>query len=157
MIGKRVIAAVAGSVLMLAAISGLALAHGFGGRGGGGHEMFMLARAAGLNHDQIRSAFENDASLRTDRSNLKNAHEALMSCLVSSGKDCSSEVTSFSNAVQAMTQERMTVWAKLFSTAPNLSQAANLRSQLQQLHSQKKQLMQNVFGSHGGEGGPASE
>lgn len=157
MIGKRAIAAIAGSVLMLAAISGLALAHGFGGRGGGSHEMFLLAHAAGLNHDQVRSAFENDASLKTDRTNLKNAHEAMMSCLVTPGKDCSSEVTSFSNAVQAMTQERMTVWAKLFSGAPNLSRAANLRSQLQQLHAQKMQLMQNVFSSQGGEGSSASE
>jgi len=89
MTGKRVIVATAGLVLMLTATSVLALAHGFGGRGGGGHDMWLLARAAGLNHSQIASAFENDANLKTDRANLKTAHEAVMSCLVS-GKDCTS-------------------------------------------------------------------
>jgi len=156
MIGKRAITAVAGSVLMLAAMSGLALALGFGGHGGDGHEMFLLARAAGLNHSQIRSAFENDTSLKTDRANLKNAHEAMMSCLVS-GKDCTSEISSFSTALQAMAQERMTVWQNLFKGAPNPSKASSVYSQLQQLHSQKKQIMQSVRRSKGGEGSPASE
>jgi hypothetical protein len=151
MIGKRTIAAVAGSVMMLAATSGLVLARGFGGPGGGGRDMWLLARAAGLNHSQVASAFQNDANLKTDRTNLKTAHEAMMSCLVS-GKDCSSQISAFSSALQTLAQERMTVWQNLFKSAPNPSQASNIYSQLQQLHSQKKQIIQGVLGSNSGEG-----
>ena len=82
MIGKRTIAVAAGAVLMLTAISALALGHGFGGPGGGDHSMWLLARAAGLTHSQIASAFQNDANLKTDRANLKSAHDAMMSCLL---------------------------------------------------------------------------
>jgi hypothetical protein len=153
MIGKRAIVAAAGSVLMLAVTSGLALAHGFGGRGEGGHEMFLLLRAAGVTHSQISSAFHNDANLKTDRTNLKSAHEALMSCLVS-GKDCTSQITAFANAQQAMTQERLTVLGGLCKNAPNSSQAASIYSQLQQLQAQKKQIFHSVFGSPDTEGSP---
>jgi hypothetical protein len=152
--GKRAIAVAAASVLMLAATSVLAMAHGFG-RGEGGHDMWLLARAAGLSRSQIASAFKNDTSLKNDRTNLKAAHEAMMSCLVT-GKDCTSQISTFSNAVQAMAQERMTVWQGLFKGASNPSQAANVYSQLQQLHSQKKQIMQSVFGTAGSEASPAS-
>jgi len=108
--GKRVIAVAAGSVLMLAATSVVALAHGFGG--GGGHDMWLLARAAGLNQTQIMSAFKNDPNLKTDRASLKSMHDTMMSCLVSPPQqgDCSSQITAFSNALQAMAQERMMVW-----------------------------------------------
>jgi hypothetical protein len=152
MIGKRAITVAAGSVLMLAATSGLVLAHGFGGRGRGGHEMFMLARAAGVSHDQIRTAFEN-SNLRTDRTNLKTAHEAVMTCLVT-GKDCTSQIASFSNAVQTMTHDRLTMWQTVFKNAPNPSGAANVYAQLQQLKSQQKQIFQGLRGSEGGGGGP---
>jgi hypothetical protein len=155
MIGKRVIVGLAGSVVMLTATSGLVLAHGFGGPGGGGHDMWLLARAAGLNHGQVASAFQNDANLKTDRTNLKTAHEAMMSCLVS-GKTCSSQIFAFSSALQTMAQERMTVWQNLFKSAPNPSQAANVYSQLQQLHSQKKQIIQNVLGSDGNDSAPGT-
>jgi len=153
MIGKRAIVVAAGLVLMLAVTSGLALSHGFGGRGGGGHEMFLLLRAAGVSHSQISSAFHNNANLKTDCANLKSAHEALMSCLVS-GKDCTSQITAFANAQQAMTRERLTVLAGLFKNAPNPSQATSVYSQLQQLNSQKKQIFQSVFGSSDTEGSP---
>jgi hypothetical protein len=155
MITKRAIAALAGSLLMLAATVGLALAQGFGGHDGGGHDMWVLARAAGLNHSQIATAFANNANLATDRANLKTYHEAMMSCLVSSTGGCSNQITSFSTALQAMAQERMIVWQNLFKTAPNLSQASSVYSQLQQLHSQKKQIMQSVLGSNSGGGTPS--
>ncbi len=147
MIGKRAIAAAGVSVLMLAATSGLALAHGFGGPGGG-RSMWLLARAAGLNHSQIASAFQNDATLKTDRTKLKTAHDAMMSCLVS-GKACTSEISAYSSALQALAQERMTVWPNLFKSAPDLSKASSVYSQLQQLQSQKKQIIQSVVGSGG--------
>jgi hypothetical protein len=152
MTGKRAIAVLAGSMLMLAVVSGFALAHGgFGGSGHGGRDLFLVARAAGLTHSQIASAFKNDPNLKADRGKLKDAHEAMMSCLVSNN-DCSSQITSFANAVQAMTQERMTVLHNLFKTAPNLAQATAVYSQLQQLHAQQRQISQSVRASNGNEG-----
>jgi hypothetical protein len=147
MIGKRAIAAAGVSALMLAATSGLALAHGFGGHGRGGN-LGLLARAAGLTHSQIRSAFQSDTNLKADRTNLRSAHQALISCLVSGGS-CTSQVSAFSSALQTLSQEQMTVWANLFKSAPNLSQASNVYSQLQQLQSQRKQIIQGIFGSGG--------
>jgi hypothetical protein len=157
MIGKRTIAAITGSILMITATSALVLARG--GGGGPGHEMWLLARAAGLDHSQIASAFRNDTSLATDRGNLKSAHEALMSCLFSttvSSAGCSTQIASFSSALQTMAQERLNVWQNLLKTAPNLPQAASVYSQLQNLRSQKKQILQGVFGSSNGDAGPAA-
>jgi hypothetical protein len=155
MIRKRAIVVAAGSVLMLAVMSGLALSHGFGGHGKGDHSMFLLARAAGVTHDQIASAFQN-SNLKNDRANLKTTHDAVMSCLLSPPSQgtggstaCSSQIASFANAVQTMAQDRMTVWQNLFKTAPTLSQAASVYSQMQQLHAQQKQMFQSVFGSQG--------
>jgi hypothetical protein len=157
MIGKRTIAVITGSILMITATSALVLAHG--GGGGPGHEMWLLARAAGLDHSQIASAFRNDTSLATDRGNLRSAHEALMSCLFSttvSSAGCSTQIASFSSALQTMAQERLNVWQNLLKTAPNLPQAASVYSQLQNLRSQKKQILQGVFGSSNGDAAPAA-
>jgi hypothetical protein len=158
MIGKRTIAVITGSILMVTATSALVLAHG-GGHGGPGHEMWLLARAAGLDRSQIATAFRNDTSLATDRGNLKLAHEALMSCLFSttvSSAGCSTQIASFSSALQTMAQERLNVWQSVLKTAPNLTQAANVYSQLQNLRSQKKQILQGVFGSSSSDAGPAA-
>jgi hypothetical protein len=159
MIGKRAIAVIAGSVLIVTATSALVLAHGFGGPGAEGHEMWLLARAAGLDHSQIAAAFGNDTALATDKANLKSAHEAMISCLFSttvSSTGCGTQIASFSSALQTTAQERLNVWQNLLKTAPNLSQAASVYSQLQNLHSQKEQILQNVFGSSNGAGGPGS-
>src|SRR5713101_3552766 len=101
MIAKRAFVSAAASVLILAATSGLVMAHGFGPTGAGGHDIWLLARAAGLNRSQIASAFENDANLKSDRGNFKTAQEAMMTCLVS-GKACTSQISSFFNALQTM-------------------------------------------------------
>jgi hypothetical protein len=53
-----------------------------------------------------------------------------------------------------MTQERLTVLGGLFMNAPNPSKAESVYSQLQQLHSQKKQIFQSVFGTPDTEGSP---
>lgn len=159
MIGKRGITVMAGSILLVTATSALVLAHGFGGPGAGGHEMWLLARAAGLDRSQISTAFGSDTNLANDRSNLKSAHDAVMSCLFSttvSGSGCSTQIAAFSSALQTMAQERLNVWQNLLRTAPNLSQAASVYSQLQNLRSQKKQIFQSVFGSSSGDSGPAA-
>jgi hypothetical protein len=149
MIGKRVIAAAGISALILMAASGMALARGHGGHGMGGN-LGLLARAAGLTHSQIRTAFQNDTNLKTDRTNLKNAHEAVISCLLSGGS-CTSQITAFSTALSTLATERMSVWEGLFKSAPNLSQASSVYSQLQQLQAQKKQIIQSIFSSSSGQ------
>jgi hypothetical protein len=153
---QRALTVVAGLVAILAVTSGFVLAQGFGWPREGGHGMWLLARAAGLNHSQIVSAFTSDSNLATDRANLKSAHDALMSCLVSTtvtSSGCTSQITAFSNALQAMAQERMSVWQNLFKTAPNLSQASTVYSQLKQLRSERQQILQSVFGSSGSQSG----
>jgi hypothetical protein len=156
MIAKRVIAVAAGVTLMLAVTFGLALAQGWGGHGhgGGDHGLRLLAHAAGLTGTQIRTAFQNDANLQNDRAALKTAHQALISCLVAG--NCTNQVATYASALQAITQERLTVWQNLFKGAPSLSQAASVYSQLQQLQASKAQIMQSIFGSQGGEGGSES-
>jgi hypothetical protein len=119
--------------------------------------MFLLARAAGLNHSQIGSAFKNDSNLATDRANLKTAHEAMMICVVSGTKDCSIQITSFSKALQTLAQERMTVWGNLFKDAPNPSGASNVYAQLKQLRSARMQIFQSVHGLQGAETTPPNE
>jgi hypothetical protein len=158
MIGRRAIAVATGSILLVAVASNLVLAQGFGGHPGG-HGMWLLARAGGLNRSQITTQFANDSNLATDRSNLKSAHDAMMSCMVSStvsSTGCSNQIASYSSALQTMAQERMTVWQNLFKTASNLPQAASVYSQLQQLHSQKQQILQSVLGSPAGDTGTQS-
>jgi hypothetical protein len=150
---KRTIGLIAGLVL-LAGTSGLVMAEGFGGHGGE-HGTWMLARAAGLTHSQIASAFSNDANLVIDRTSLKTAHDAMMTCLVS-GNDCSSQIASFSKALQTMAQERMTVWQGLFKSAnpKNLQLAASVYSQLQALYAQKQQILQSALGAQSSEAAP---
>jgi hypothetical protein len=126
--------------------AGAAMAHE-----GGGHEhaMFLLARAAGLTHDQIATAFKSDQNLATDRTNLRNARDAMITCIVSGSGACSNEISAYSSATQALAQEKMTVWQNLFKQAPNASQAQTVLGELRQLQAQRKQIFQQVFGQNG--------
>ena len=144
--GKRLVSAVAASALMMAAICSPALARGWSGDGGGERSMLLLARAAGLSRDQIVSAFKNDTNLKTDRSNLKSAKEAVTTCLVS-GASCTTQIAAYTSALQTLAQERMNVWQGLFKGAPNPKQASNVLTELQQLQAQRQQIVQQVFGS----------
>ncbi len=136
-------------VVAIAAIGGSALARGTQGHdhGGsrGGH-LWLLARAAGLNRDQIATAFQNDSNLKSGRTNVRTTHQALETCLLT-GDACTTQISAYGSAVQALSQERMTVWASLFASAPNLKQASSVQTQLQQLGAQRRQIFQQVFGS----------
>jgi hypothetical protein len=137
--------------ILVAAICGPALARGpkgHGGRGGDG-QLWLLARAAGLSRTQITTAFQNDTNLKTDFSNVRSTRQALQSCLLSSPNSCSDKISAYGSALQTLSQERMTVWAGLFASAPNLTQASTVQGQLQQLHAQQKQIFQQIFGSSG--------
>ncbi len=126
---------------------GAASAHGRGRhRGGGDGDLWLLAHAAGLSRSQIATAFKNDSTLKTDRSNLRSVREALTTCLVS-GSSCASQISAYASAHQALAQEEMTVWGTLFQGAPNAKQAATVLNQLRQLQAQRKQIFQQVFDS----------
>ena len=149
MMGKRLIATAAAAALIAAVTSGLALARGFGGPHGGGNQIGLLARAAGLTHSQIMTAFKGNTKLQNDRSNLKTAHQTMMSCLVTSGSDCTNQISSYATDLQTMTQDEMLMWQGLFRSATPQAQgqAASVYTQLQQLQLQRKQILQGVFGS----------
>ena len=51
----------------------------------------------------------------------------------------------------------MNVWATVITGASNLQQAATVQGQLDQLHAQRKQIFQQIFGSSStGEGSSAT-
>ena len=153
-------ASLIGGVLVVAtaAIYGQALARGPNGHGGGRDgQLWLLARAAGLSRTQITTAFQNDTNLKSDFANVRSTHQALQSCLLSSPNSCGDKISAYGGALQTLSQERMTVWAGLFASAPNLTQASTLQGQLQQLHAQRKQIFQQIFGSSStGEGSSAT-
>ena len=136
-------------VVATAAICAPALARGPKGHGGDSHDgqLWLLARAAGVPRTQIMTAFQNDANLKSDFANVRTTRQALQACLLSSPNSCSSQISAFGSAVQALSQERMNVWATVFGGASNLQQAATVQGQLDQLHAQRKQIFQQIFGS----------
>ena len=85
MVGKTKLSRVAAATGAILAIAcGAALAQGFGGHRVSAH-LFMLAKAAGVDHSAIHTAFKGDTNLKTDFQNVKTAHQALLTCLASGG------------------------------------------------------------------------
>jgi hypothetical protein len=145
--GTRMIAMIGGlSVAFMGIASGAALARGRGGE----RNMWLLARAGGLSRDQIVSAFRNDSSLKADFSNLQSARQTMVGCIVSGGS-CTSQISNYSSAQQALTQEKMTVWQNLFKNAPNPKQASTVLGELEDLHAKRRQIFQQVIGSGSGD------
>jgi hypothetical protein len=145
------------SIVAVSALHGAASAHGRGGhRDGGDGNLWLLARAAGLSRSQITTAFKNDSKLKTERSDLRSAREALTTCLVS-GSSCPSKISAYASAHQALVQEEMTAWGILFQGAPDAKRAAMILDQLKQLQAQRKQLFQQAFGSTASGSSPTSD
>jgi hypothetical protein len=153
MIEKRKASRVAAVIgVVLAASCGLALAqgwHGHGGGPGGDGPLFMLAKVAGVDHSKIHTAFMSDANLKSDFGTVKSTHQALVACLAS-GADCTTQISNFANAQQALTTEKYTVWEGLFKGNPNASKATALLGQLQQLQQQRHAIFQQAFGTQAG-------
>lgn len=145
-IGTRLIPMAGAIALGLTVGAGAAMAH----EGGHGHQMWLLARAAGITHEQIATAFKSDANLATDRANLHSARDAMMTCVVSGGGSCSNEISAYSSALQTLAQEKLTVWQSLFKQAPNTSQATTVLGELRQLHATREQIFQQVFNQQNG-------
>jgi len=156
MIGKRKASWMAAAVgAVLATTCGLALAKGFGGhRGGPGGDgsLFLLAKVAGVDHSKIHAAFKGDANLKGDFATVKSTHQALITCLAS-GNDCSTQISAFAAAQQALTIEKFTVWEGLFKGA-NSSKATALLGQLEQLQQERKAIFQQAFGTQAANDAP---
>lgn len=138
-------AAATGLVLM--ATCTVAAAHGMRGGHGGDGQMFLLARAAGLSHQQIGAAFHNDPSLKTDFANLRGTRDAALTCIAKGGS-CASEISAYASARQALTAEKMGVWQKLFtSPGANTAQSTATLGQLRNLRAQRNALLKQIFAS----------
>jgi hypothetical protein len=155
MITKKVAAIAAAAVLAVGVGAyGMASAYGGGhgywhGHGHGG--LFLLAKAAGISHTDIKTAFQNDATkLQADHAALKTAREGFINCLLSSSNtsatSCSTQATALVTAKQNAETDKLALWEGLFASAPNKANAANVLSQLQQLRAQRKQILQQAFG-----------
>ena len=157
MIGKRKVSRVAVAVgAALAIACGAALAQGFGGHrggpGGDGH-LFLLAKAAGVDHSKMHAAFKSDTNLKTDFHNVKGTHQALVTCLAS-GANCDSQISAFAAAQQALTVEKYKVWEGVFKGAPDTAKATALLGQMQQLEQQRHAIFQEAFGAQSSAGAP---
>lgn len=167
MITKKVAAIAAAAVLAVGVGAyGMASAYGgghghFHGHGHGGG-LFLLAKAAGISHTDIRTAFQNDATkLQGDHAALKTARENFINCLLSSSNtsatSCSTQASALVTAKQTAETDKLALWEGLFASAPNKANAANVLTQLQALRAQRKQIMQQAFGSNAGSSDTPSE
>lgn len=115
--------------------------------------MFLLARAAGVDHAKIHAAFMGDANLKTDFAALKSTHQSLTSCLASGGA-CDPQISAYASAQHDLTVEKMTVWESLFKSAPNTKQSTAVLGQMQQMKQQRHALYRKIFDSKAGSGAP---
>ena len=145
---KRLVSwSAAAAGIMLAATCGVAAAHGRRGPSGHGDSMFLLARAAGLGHSEVRTAFHSEPNLKTDVSNLRSTREAMVTCIAGGGS-CSNEISAFANARQKLTLDKMGVWQKLFqSPNANTKQATAVLGQLRNLRDQRHKIFEQIIAS----------
>jgi len=136
------------AALALAATCAPALAFGHYGHGhrGGDMKLGLLAHAAGVSGETIRSTFKNDATLKTDFQNVRNTKKAVDACVIA-GACNNGEIAAYASAQSALTQQKMTDWQTIFAGAPNKSAATSLEGQLDALNVQKHQLLHQAFSS----------
>jgi len=148
---KSALAMISGlAALTLAATCGSALAMGHHGhRHGGDMHFAMLARAAGVSADTIHSTFKNDTQLRADFQNVMKARKSMDACIVAGGCN-NGEIAAYTNAQSALTQQKLNDWQTIFAGAPNKGAATLLKSQLDALRQQQRQLVQQAFNSSKG-------
>jgi len=145
---KKVVSAVV-ALSLYAVACGVAMAYGGGPRGGrgGDRNLFVLARATGLTHTQIKSAFAtNRTTLKADHAALESARTNLDTCLVA-GTDCTSQASAYLTAKQTAAKDKLSVWQGLFKGNPNPQKGAAVLQQLEQLQASRKQIFQQVRGA----------
>jgi hypothetical protein len=147
---KTAISLVSGvSALILAATCFPALAFGSHShahhRGGHGDDMkfAMYARADGITHDQIRTAFQT-SNVKTDFQNVHKDKKAMDACIIAG--TCTNEVTTYETDEATLTKDKLAVWQGLFQTASNKTPGVNLKSSLDSLNQQKHAAFKTAFG-----------
>ncbi len=150
---RTLVTAISGlSALALAATCVPALAMGSDGSRHHGDDMkfFLLAHAAGISGETIRTAFNSDAPLKTDFEALKTAKKAVDTCIVAGNCTAGSngQIATYAAAQSALAQEKLTVWQNIFATkGVNNTAAASLQTQLAALDAQKHQLLHQALSS----------
>ena len=148
--GSRVIWGAVAGVALLAATAGLGEAQGRGhwGRGDGGPLLGVPLKALNLTPDQqtqVRSIFASSfATARPLMQQLRDAEKALGDSLVASPTaDVSSQVATINGLRAQLLQNRTqtTVQVLAMLSPDQLSKAAQIRTQMGQLHTQMRQLM----------------
>ena len=145
MIKKRIAIAAVAALSICAGAYGVASAS-FGRhahhRGG---EIFLLARAGGITHDQMKTAFQN-SGLKADFEKVKGDRTALLNCFATSS-DCTTAANTLVTDKNKLEQDKMNVVVGLFDGLSSTNRA-NVQSALTQLTSiqqNRKALMKQIF------------
>jgi len=140
------------SAMALVAASGPALAfghHGPEGHHGGDMQFRLLAYAAGITGEQIHTAFKTAGpTLKADFEALKTAKQTADSCILAGTASCSTQISAYATAQSTLEAEKLSIWQGLFSAkGVNNTAAVSLKSNLDGLNAQKRQLLHSVFSS----------
>jgi hypothetical protein len=133
------------SALILAATCLPAMAfgsHGHGHHRHGGDEFGLYARADGISHETIQTAFQN-SNVRADFQNVRKDKNALDTCIIANS--CTTEVTTYETDQAKLTSDKLTTWQSIFkgvNTAPGVS----LKTSLDQANAAKHAAFKTAFG-----------
>jgi len=106
-------------------------------------KLAMYARADGITHDQIRTAFQN-SNVRADFEKIRADKKAMDACLIAN--NCANEVTTYETDQAALTKDKLAVWQGLFASAKSTTPGVNLKNTLESLNQQKHAAFKTAFG-----------
>ena len=139
------------AIAAIAALSICAGAYGVASASFGRHghhrggEIFLLARAGGITHDQMKTAFQN-AGLKADFEKVKADRTALLNCFATSS-NCTEAANTLVTDRNKLEQDKMNAVVGLFDGLSSTNRA-NVQSALTQLTSiqqSRKALMKQIF------------
>jgi len=144
---KTAVSIVSGvSALILAATCLPAMAFGMHGhhRHGGDDMKFVLyAKADGITHDQVKTAFEK-SNVRADFEAVRKDEKAMDGCIIAG--TCTNEVTTYETDLATLTKDKLAVWQGLFQSASNKTPGVNLKTTLDSLKQQKHAAFKTALG-----------
>jgi hypothetical protein len=121
-------------------------------RHGGDMEFALYARADGITHEQIKTAFQS-SNVMTDFQNVRKDKKALDTCIIANS--CTTELTTYENDQATLTKDKLAVWQGLFAKASSTAPGVNLKTTLDSLNQQKHAAFKTAFG--GSSTAPATE
>jgi hypothetical protein len=145
---KRIAIAAVAALSICAGAYGIASAN-FGGHRGhhGGGEMFLLAKAGGITHDQIRTAFQS-SNVKSDFQKVKADQEALYQCFATNSTCSATQYLADKNQLET---DKLNVLVGLFNGVPsaNRTNIQSVLTQLTSIQASKKALMQQLWHGQG--------